>query len=286
MVGFLLGGKLTKDYLQQSGSIILWISIMAAVITTVVVTISLILIGLPLELAVLLGCIASATAPAATVDIVLESEKKGLFGERLLGIVALDDAWGIILFSLGLTFVATLNGMIDSNLPILTALIDIGGSMLLGLCIGLPAAYLTGRVRPGQPILTEALALVFICGGLAIWLEISFLIASMVMGATISNLARHHERPFHAIENIEWPFMAVFFVLAGASLELTLINEIGLVVIVYIISRSAGKVIGSDIGAKLGKADSSTRHWIGLALLPQAFIIGLIFWFVFILESV
>lgn len=270
MVGFLLGGKLTKDHLQTSGKIILWISAMAAVMTTVVVTIGLSLIGLPLELAVLLGTIASATAPAATVDIILESEERGLFGQRLLNIVALDDAWGIILFSIGLSFVAGINGIVDSKLPILIAFKDIGGSILLGMFIGLPAAYLTGRIRPGQPILTEALALVFICGGLAIWLEISFLVASMVMGAVISNLAKHHERPFHAIENIEWPFMAVFFVLAGASLEFDLINEVGLVIIVYILSRTIGKIIGSETGARLGRADIPTRKWMGVALLPQA----------------
>lgn len=243
---------------------------MAAVMTTVVVTIGLSLIGLPLELAVLLGTIASATAPAATVDIILESEERGLFGQRLLNIVALDDAWGIILFSIGLSFVAGINGIVDSKLPILIAFKDIGGSILLGMFIGLPAAYLTGRIRPGQPILTEALALVFICGGLAIWLEISFLVASMVMGAVISNLAKHHERPFHAIENIEWPFMAVFFVLAGASLEFDLINEVGLVIIVYILSRTIGKIIGSETGARLGRADIPTRKWMGVALLPQA----------------
>lgn len=270
MVGFLLGGKLTKDNLQTSGRIILWISIMAAFVTAAVVTTGLLLAGLPVELAVLLGCISSATAPAATVDLVLESGGKGLFGQRLLNIVALDDAWGIILFSIGLTFVASINGMMGPAQPILVALTDIGGSILLGLCIGLPAAYLTGRIRPGQPMLTEALALVFICGGLAIWLEISFLIASMVLGATISNLARHHERPFHAIENVEWPFMAVFFVLAGASLEFSLIKEVGLVIVVYIVCRTIGKIIGSETGARLGRADSTTRRWMGVALLPQA----------------
>lgn len=271
MVGFLLGGKLTRKHLQQSGKIILWISVVAAIVTAVLVAIGLSLVGMPVELAILLGCIAAATDPAATVDTVLEkNEGKSLFGQRLFGIVALDDAWGIILFSLGLTFVASLSGSIDSKLPLLIAIKDIGGSILLGLCIGLPAAYLTGRIRPGQPILTEALALVFICGGLAIWLDISFLIASMVMGATISNLARHHNRPFHAIENIEWPFMAVFFVLAGASLELNALKDIGTVIIVFIIFRALGKIIGSSLGAWIGQADKATKYWMGVALLPQA----------------
>lgn len=99
--------------------------------------------------------------------------------------------------------------------------------MILGVLLGFPAAYLTGRIRTGRPMLMEALGLVFLCGGIAIWLDVSFLIASIVMGAVVANFARHHEYPFHEIENIEWPFMTIFFVLAGASLELDMITQIG-----------------------------------------------------------
>ena len=72
-------------------------------------------------------------------------------------------------------------------------------------------------------MLIEALGIVFVCGGLAIMLDVSFLIASMVMGAVITNLARHHEYPFHAIEGIEWPFMVIFFVLAGVAIGMALV---------------------------------------------------------------
>jgi len=136
--------------------------------------------------------------------------------------------------------------------------------------IGLPAAYLTGRVKQGQPILTEALGIVFVCGGLAIWLGVSFLIASMVMGAIIANLAKHHEYSFHAIEGIEWPFMVIFFVLAGASLELSALKNIGLIGVAYILLRATGKYLGAKIGSQFSRAEKSTKRWIGLALLPQA----------------
>ena len=119
-------------------------------------------------------------------------------------------------------------------------------------------------------MLMEALGLVFLCGGIAIWLDVSFLIASIAMGAIVANFARHHEYPFHEIENIEWPFMTIFFVLAGASLELDMIKQIGLIGGVYIISRITGKLLGARIGAGLCKADTMTRCWMGFALLPQA----------------
>ena len=270
MVGFLLGGRLTRDTLRRSGREIISISVTAVIVTSFIVFLGLMLVGVPLEIAILLGCIASATAPAATVDIVMESGYKGRFAELLLAIVALDDAWGLIIFSIGLALVAALAGVDGHASPLLAALRDIGGSVILGLLIGLPAAYMTGRIRQGQPMLTEALGLVFVCGGLALWLDVSFLIASMVMGAVVTNLATHHEYPFHAIEDIEWPFMVIFFVLAGASLEFSALRDIGLIGAVYVVCRIAGKVLGAWLGGSHGRAREETRRWMGVAMLPQA----------------
>ena len=125
-----------------------------------------------------------------------------------------------------------MTGLDADVLPLITVTKEIGGAIILGVLIGLPAAYLTGRIKSGQPMLIEALGIVFVCGGLAIMFDVSFLIASMVMGAVITNLARHHEYPFHAIEGIEWPFMVIFFVLAGASIELGAARDIGFIGIV------------------------------------------------------
>lgn len=270
MIGFLLGGRLTTENIQNFGGSLMWISICAALTTTVAVGVLLYLSGLSLDLAILLGCIASATAPAATVDTVMESGEKGPFAQLLLAIVALDDAWALILFSLGLAAVGLLQGMDGATTPLTLAARELGGAVLLGLAIGLPGAALTGRIRPGRPMLTEALGLVFLCGGLALWLEVSFLIASMVMGAVIANLARHHEYPFHAIEDIEWPFLVIFFVLAGALLEFDSLAAIGWIGLVYVLARIAGKLLGASLGGALAGSDRVVRRWMGMALLPQA----------------
>ena len=270
MVGFLLGGKLTITSFKKSGGQIFWISICAAIITTITVSLGLILIGTPEPIAIILGCIASATAPAAILDVVLESDYEGPFNELLLSIVALDDAWALILFAIGLAVVTSLNSHGMEPNPLLMISHEIGGAILLGLIIGVPATYLTGRLKPGQPSLTEALGIVFVCGGLALWLDVSFLIAAMTMGAVITNFAKHHEYPFHAIEGIEWPFMVIFFVLAGASLEFSALKDIGLIGLMYILCRSMGKFTGSILGSLLGKANTATKKWMSIALLPQA----------------
>jgi Kef-type K+ transport system membrane component KefB len=270
MIGFLLGGKLTLKSIKDTGRQIAWISISAALGTAIIVAVALLMAGMPRDVAILLGCIAAATAPAATVDTVLESGRDTHFSRLLLAIVAIDDAWALLLFSLGLSLVSLMNGLQEITGSLLDVAHEIGGAVLLGILVGLPAAYLTGRLKPGRPMLTEALGLVFICGGAAIWADVSFLIATMTMGAVVSNLARHHEYPFHEIENIEWPFMAIFFVLAGASLEIGMLAELGLVGSVYLLSRATGKLLGAWVGARASHADGHVRRWMGMALMPQA----------------
>jgi len=270
MVGFLLGGQITPEVLEKSARKIVSISFFAALGTSLIVFLALLLIEVPVEVAILLSCISAATAPAATVDTVEESGLQNSFTHLLLSVVALDDVWALLLFSLGITlttFLLESNGMIE---PLMAGTWEIGGALLIGLGIGWPAAYLTGRIKPGRPMLTEALGLVFICGGLALWMEVSFLIASMTMGATIHRFAEHHEHAFHEIENVEWPFMVIFFVLAGASLEIGATLNIGLLGIIYIFARIAGKVAGAQIGSRFAGTDTASQHWIGFALLPQA----------------
>ena len=270
MVGFLLGGKLSRDSLNEHTREVLWISISAALTTTIIVCTVLIWAGVAKEIAIILGCIAAATAPAAVMDVTAECDSKGKFSQLLLSIVALDDVWALMLFGIGLAIVSTLNGLAQESSILWAIGWEIGGAIALGLLIGLPAAYLTGRIKPGQPILTEALGIVFVCGGVALWLEVSFLIAAIVMGAVITNYAKHHEYPFHAIEGIEWPFMVIFFTLAGASLEFSVLKEIGVIGILYIISRAIGKYIGARLGGHLSQTDTVTKNWMGAALLPQA----------------
>jgi Kef-type K+ transport system membrane component KefB len=270
MVGFLLGGKLTLPSLKDQAGEVFWISLTAAVITTVIVSLGLYLIGVSLEISILLGCIASATAPAAILDVTEESGINNRFSNLLVSVVALDDIWALVLFAIGLAVVGTLNGTLIETSFIMILSKEIGGAVLLGTLIGVPAAYLTGRIKPGQPILTEALGIVFVCGGLALWLDVSYLIASIIMGAVIANLAKHHDYPFHAIEGIEKPLMVIFFTLAGASLEISVLKEIGLMGIAYIFCRILGKYIGARIGCQISRTTGLTRRWIGVALLPQA----------------
>jgi Kef-type K+ transport system membrane component KefB len=270
MIGFLLGEKFTLPLLRQHGKLVLWISVAEVVVTALVVLIGLLLIGLPMDMALLLAGIATATDPAAITDVVHETHADGMFTRAMLGIVAVDDAWGLIVFSLMFTIAQAFSGQGGNIGHLLTGAWELGGALLVGVVLGIPMAYLTGRIRPGEPSLVEALGVVFLCGGIAIWLKVSFLLASMVLGCVVANLARHHIRPFHAIEGIEWPFMILFFVLAGASLQLETLFQIGFVGSAYIIFRIIGRLLGGWTGGAISHADPLMRRWMGIVLMPQA----------------
>lgn len=269
MVAFLLGGIFQPETLRRHGREIMAISIAIVVTTFVVVSGGLWLIGVAPALALLLGAIATATAPAAVQDVLRQYGRGGSFAVKLKGIVAIDDAWGIIVFSIALVFAAMLVGQTGDGLW-LHAVRDLGGGMVLGVAIGVPAAFLTGRLRKGEPMQTEALGIVFLTAGAALWLEVSFLVAGITAGAIVVNLARHHDRAFHEIEHIQWPFMILFFILAGASLEIGRLMELGFIGLAFLGLRILSRILGGWVGAGLGRSPSRERPWFGVALMPQA----------------
>ncbi len=269
MVAFLLGSSLNRKSLRAHGKVIFLISISIVLTTLVLVSLGLWLLGLDIGVALLLGAIATATAPATTQDVIRQAGVKNGFTDTLKGIVAIDDAWGLIAFSMVIVLVHQLNG--DGDAQMLTSVAwELGGSILLGALIGFPAAALTGRLTEGEPLQIEALALVFLTAGLSIWLDLSYLIAGMTVGTIIVNQARHHTRAFHEIEHIQWPFMILFFILAGASLETSAFAKIGLIGLAYLALRALSRVIGGWTGAVLGNAPKAERPWFGIALMPQA----------------
>lgn len=270
MVAFLLGGHLSMETLRAHGRDILYISVCVVVVSAVIVSGGLLLAGAPLALALLLGGIATATAPAATYDVIRQTGRAGPFVETLEGIVAIDDVWGLIVFSVLLSVALSLTGNGGDASVVAHAAREIFGALLVGGMVGVPGAYLTGRLEPGEPVKLEGLGLVFICAGLALWLDVSFLLAGMVAGAIIVNLASHHTRPFHEIEDFGWPFMMLFFLLAGASLEIEAFTGIGMIGAAYIALRGVSRWLGGWLGGRIAGTGAVERNWIGFALMPQA----------------
>ncbi|NBC34636.1 MAG: cation:proton antiporter [Alphaproteobacteria bacterium] len=269
MIAFLLGGSLSVANLRRHGRAILTISATIVLTTIAIVTGGLVVLGVDLAIALLLAGIATATDPVATRDVIRQTGSRGDFADTLSGIVAVDDAWGLIAFSVVLVVASLLMGNGADGL-LARGLWEIGSALVLGLAIGFPAAFLTGRIRPHEPLQAEALGIVFLTAGLSAWIGASFLLAGMTAGAVVVNFARHHRRAFHEIENIEWPFMILFFVLAGASLDISLLWGIGALGGAYIALRVLARLVGGWLGGAIGRTPHLHRRWMGMALLPQA----------------
>jgi Kef-type K+ transport system membrane component KefB len=274
MVGFLMGQKLTLGSLRRHGSEVVSLALFKVMGVILVVSSATYVITQDLALSLVVGGIAAPSAPTATFDVVHEMGSKGVFTDNLLNVVAIDDAIGLVLFSILLSVALLIdNGSFEPAMAI-DGFINLFGSLVLGTLLGIPMAYLTGRLnfgqREGEPIQTEAIGFVLACAGAAVIMGLSPILAAMAMGSVVASLAKHHQRPFHAIEGIEWPFMILFFVLAGASLQLEEINQMGWLVLVYIVARGAGIYFGTFSGAIVANSNPSTRRWMGLAMMPQA----------------
>jgi Kef-type K+ transport system membrane component KefB len=270
MLGFLIGGTLTRASFLQHGRAIMVGSLVITISTATIMFLGISLLNESLVVALVLAATACATDPAATRDVIRTSRVESPLSGVLLGVVAIDDAWGLILFSVFLILAQGLTNNHFDSLILLHGLWEIGGALLLGTALGFPMAYLTGRIEPGEPTLIEALGWVLLCGGMAVWLDVSMILSSMTLGVIVVNFARHHNRPFHAIEGIEWPFLMLFFVLTGASLNLQSISHVGGLLIAYILLRTGSRVLSGWLGARLAGMPQYTRPRVGWALLPQA----------------
>lgn len=273
IIALVIGGELEIKTIRKLGGTILWVGTLQLLGAAILVIIGLVLIGQPLPMALLLGGIATATAPAATVAVIKEVRAHGLLTESLLAVVALDDALGVIVFGMLATVAKVLVSGTEMNsiLQMIAApIIEIFFSILLGFVVGLILGFIARRTRSNKTLLTITLGCVFLTAGLAELFHLSSILANMVVGAIIVNTSPRRRKIFNQIEGIEIPLFVVFFALAGASLEIDMLAKVGFAGLIYFIARMAGKIIGSYMGGKLGKADPVVTKYLGWTLMPQA----------------
>ena len=233
-----------------------------------------------LPLALIIAAISAATAPAAILAIVHEYKARGPLTTTLLGVVALDDAMAIILFAFAGTMVRTLTEGTGISVYRMVAqpVLLILGSVVLGTIVGLLLNGLAPWVRKTKCLLVVILGATFLCYGIAATLGLSPLLANMMVGFFIVNKAKHSERLFQALENIEEPIFALFFTLAGTHFDIMVFKLVGLLALLIVICRFSGKLIGTRIGATLSGAPPVVKKYLGLGLLPTAGVtVGLVF---------
>lgn len=275
LIAFSIGQNFSLPNFRKIGKAVVFISIFESLLTWIIVTsVFLFLLEKPFYVAVLFGAIASATAPAATVMVVRQFKSKGRFTNTLLGVVAIDDAWCLIIFAVSLAIakvlvLQTANGLMVIKI-IGMSLVKIAGAFVLGGGTALVLSGLSKFIRTRSDLLTYTLGFVFLTIGISVLFNLSVLLAVMFMGAVLVNINKASFKFFNIIKEIDSPIYIVFFVLAGANLEVHLLQGIGLLSVVYLASRLVGKMGGAWLGAYFIKAEKKVRNFLWMALMPQA----------------
>lgn len=280
LIAITIGSEFRIAKLRQTGRNILIITTVQLLATFGAVTVSLMLFGASLPMALLLGAIASATAPAATVAIATELRARGPLVSTLFGVVALDDAFCITLFGFVMAFAAAMvGGSADHGTVamILHPLREIAISVAVGLGLGYVVHKLVVNRRNNNEIIVIVLGFVLLTSGITVSINVSPLIANMMMGFALVNLSVKNARVMRVLEPLSPPIYAAFFALAGTELDVRMLAATGVLGIVYLVSRAAGKYGGAYLGSIAASESLVTRRYLGLGLLPQAGVaIGLI----------
>ncbi|HEC78541.1 MAG TPA: cation:proton antiporter [candidate division WOR-3 bacterium] len=276
LIAVSLGQNFTITKLRRIGKSVLAISLGEVIGSFSLVFFFLFfIIKTPLPIALILAAIAPATAPAAVVMVTREYRAKGPFTDTLLGVVAIDDAWGIILFAFCLALAksfASAHIGIFANIfsDVVHGFWEVLGGLGLGISLGFVYSYFLKYLRTSSNILIYTLGIILINSGLSIMLNVSLLLANMFFGAVIANRIKLCDEIFEILKKFDPPLYLLFFVLAGASLEIPNIPALGLIGIVYVLTRLPGEMLGAFSGAYLAKASKKIKKYLGLGLAPQA----------------
>jgi Kef-type K+ transport system membrane component KefB len=238
---------------------------------TIVFSVMYFIFNMDFAFSIVIASMSAATAPAATIMVIRQYRAYGPVTKTILPVVALDDVFGIMAFGIAISIAKILVSDAEFNvLKIIgVPLIEILGSLLLGLILGAFLAILTKRIDPKDELQIKTIFFVGIGAGLSMTLGLSPLLTNIMMGATLANLRAYSNRSFSAINDFVPIFYVLFFTIAGASLDIKILYSVGIAGLGYIAARATGKILGAWLGSKSVKAEKQVQKYLGFALLPQ-----------------
>lgn len=288
-IAFSIGSEFRISALRKTGRQATVIAIFQALMATLFVDVALIglhfLLGdeiLPISTCLILGAIATATAPAATLMVVNQYKARGPLTDILLPIVALDDAVGLIVFAVSKGIAkALISGTVSVVSMLVNPVIEITASLALGAVLGWIFSEIEKYFNSNSKRLSLAIAFVLLSAGLSglkfdlgggVHLGFSSLLVCMMCGTVFCNLCDFSEEIMHKTERWTAPIYVLFFVISGAELDLRVFGNLAVVGIgvAYIITRSSGKIFGASVSARFMHCEESICKYLGITLLPQA----------------
>ncbi|MFA5785341.1 MAG: cation:proton antiporter, partial [Phycisphaerae bacterium] len=282
IIGFLVGGELRGESFRKFGKkfivLALGEGLGAFVLVSIPVTVIIYLVSrnfsASLAAGVVFGAISSATDPASTVDVLWENRAKGALTTALIAIVALDDALAMTLYGLGTSAAAILTG--NGGVSVLHEMAMVTGhlvaSVLLGVVAGIMLTLILTRFNQSiERLIAITVGIILLAVGFADFTGLDIILTAMALGTTLVNLApRKSEKLYQSVKSFSVPVYAMFFVLVGAGLSIgNMPAWLWLVVAAYAVFRSAGKVVGAYVSAKISNAEPVIRKYTGLGLFAQ-----------------
>jgi Kef-type K+ transport system membrane component KefB len=277
LILFSVGSVFEITRFRKVGRRLVLLTLIESSLAAVLVTAGILLNGAPWQVALLLGAIAVETAVASTLMVMRESSASGPLSDTLLGIIAVNNVFCLIGYSLVASFIE-LSGTMGTEAPVFQSLFRAGfplvwqlvGSAALGYLVGILLASWGSKVVEQGEMLILLVGCVLLCVGLAIVLDLSPLLASLMVGATMANLSSRSRSLFTVLGQTDPPLYAIFFVIAGADLDISLLGSIGILGATYIICRSVGKFIGAQLGAWRLGFERNVQRLLGFGMLTQA----------------
>jgi len=282
ITGFLIGGELKKEIFEKYGKQFINILLSEGLLAFVLVTLLVVLVGnlffdntsFIWALGLLLGSIASATAPAATTDVLWEYKTRGPLTTTILGIVGLDDGLGLVLFAFASSITFAIIGTSATAISsiFLHILYEIGGSVGIGVLGGLFLSLIVRKISDKYGIITFSLGIIVLILGISKLVECDILLSAMAAGVFTTNfLPRKSKEVFESTNELMPILYILFFTFFGAKLNLeNLTLPIILIAIVYLIGRTLGKGLGANLGARISKAPKTVRKYLPWCLFSQA----------------
>lgn len=271
-IAFSIGSELVYSELRKVGKKIMIITIFEALGAVLLVFVAMFfLFGQPLSFSLVLASMSAATAPAATLLVMRQYRAYGPLTKTIIPVVALDDVLGIVAFGIAIPIARlTMNdAALSVGQSILHILWEIFGSLLIGGILGLGLTLIGTKLKARDDFQVTALVAIGLGMGCAKVMGLSPLLVNMMVGLMLVNLSPQHEKAFNAINDFVPPFYVLFFALAGAGLDLSVLKAVGMIGMAYVFARGIGKALGAFVGAVSTKAEKVISRYLGLALLPQ-----------------
>jgi Kef-type K+ transport system membrane component KefB len=285
IVAYLIGASLRMESIRRLGRSIAWITPTQSLGAWLVVTLALAFIAPHIAavpgatfmnnyfpMALVVGAIASATAPAVTMAVIREYKARGPFTTTLLAVVALDDAIAVIAFAVAIGIAQPLvsgSGGISLYQMLAVPALEIVQSIGIGTALGFALVYLARLAKTRAMLLAAVLGMILLGTGLANILGASLIMTNMAIGFVVANRMTDSE-PVAVMEGIEEVVFSIFFVFSGMHFDASVIRTAGILALILFGVRFAGKYFGTVVGARISRASEEVKKYLGFALVPQA----------------